>query len=86
MKDNNKTSHWFSHSKLKSLDLEEVSKRRRIINELEDSLSGTTIEQSDSGMKNNPDTSIVVEVENYDADLTSYASKTNEEYDDINIS
>ena len=37
-------------------------------------------------MKNNPDLSVVYEVENYDADLTSDSIKNNEEDDNINIS
>ena len=36
-------------------------------------------------MENDSDLSIVAEVENYDADLTTDASKTNEEDDDMNI-
>ena len=36
-------------------------------------------------MENNPDASIVPEVENYDADLTEDVSKTNKEYDIMHI-
>ena len=47
---------------------------------------GTTIEQSDSGTKHNPYTSIVAKVENSDAYLILDAVKTNEENEDMNIS
>ena len=43
LKDNDKTSHWVGNSKLKPLDLEAFYKIKIIINELEDSLTGTTI-------------------------------------------
>ena len=35
LKDNNKTAHWVGHSKLKTLDLEDLFKRKRKINEIE---------------------------------------------------
>ena len=47
-----------------------------IINKQESSLTGTTIENSDYGMKNNPALSVVTEVKNDDAYLTADAGKT----------
>ena len=55
------------------------------MNKIEVSLNGATIEQSYSGMKNNPDLSVGAEVGNAGADLTSDSGKTNEKYDSINI-
>ena len=55
------------------------------MNELEASITGTTIAQSDYGIKNNPDAFVVFEVANDDAYLTIYASKTNGEDDDMKI-
>ena len=86
LKDNDKTSYQVGHSNLKPLGLEKILKIKIMINELEASLTRTIIEQSDYSMKNNPDFSVVVEVANADADLTSGASKANEKYDDMNIS
>ena len=53
--------------------------RKTIISELEESLTGAKIEQSDTGMKNNPGLLQASEVANYDADLTAGASKIIEE-------
>ena len=50
LKDDNKTSHWFGHSKCKPLDLGDFYKIKTIINELEDCVTGTTIGQLDSGL------------------------------------
>ena len=44
------------------------------------------IEQSGYGMKNIPYLSVVAEVDNSGVDLTADASKTNEEYYNMNIS
>ena len=85
MKDDNRTSHWFSNSKLKLLDIEVFYIGKIIINKLEAHLTGTTFEESDSGMKNNPDVSVVAEVVNAYAYLTVDEGKTNEEYDNMNI-
>ena len=60
--------------------------RKIIIDEREANLTGDKIEQSDAGMKNNPDLIQEVEVENADADLTEDASKINKENKNINIS
>ena len=60
--------------------------RKIIIDEIEANLTGDKIEQSDAGMKNNPDLIQEVEVENADADLTEDASKINIENKNINIS
>ena len=57
--------------------MEYFKKRKNIINELEASLTGDTIEQSDSGMKNNPYLLQEAEVENTDAYLTADEGKTN---------
>ena len=54
MKDNNKTAHWVSLLKLKPLDIEDFLKRKIIINDLQSNLTGTKIEQSDSGRKEDP--------------------------------
>ena len=43
LKDNNKTSHWVGHSKLKTLYLEDFYNRKIIINKLEDSITGNKI-------------------------------------------
>ena len=56
------------------------------MNKIEASLTGNTIEQSDFGIKNNTDLSVVSEVENYDAYLTANVSTTNGEYDNKNNS
>ena len=55
----------------------ETLKKNHNKNELEASLTGDTIEQSDSGMKNDPAFLQEAEVANDDADLTSDASKIN---------
>ena len=86
LKDNNKTSHWVGHSKLKILALEDLYNIKIIINKLEASLTVTTIEKFDYGMKKNPDASVVADVENSDAFLTADASKINEEYENMNLS
>ena len=83
LKDNNKTSHWVGHSKLKTLYLKDFYNRKIIINEIEAGLSGNKIGHSDYVMKNNTDASIVAEVENDDTDLTVDSGKTNE--DDKNM-
>ena len=56
------------------------------MNKIEASLTGNTIEQSDFGIKNNTDLSVVSEVENYDAYLTANVGTTNGEYDNKNNS
>ena len=71
---------------MKPLDSEDLYKRKIVFKKLEAGLTGTTIEQSESGMKNNSDFSVFYEVENTDVDLTTYASKNNEEYDNMKIS
>ena len=71
--------------KLKSLNLKDYNKTKRISNQLEDSLTGTKIEQSDYFMKNNPNLLQVSEVANPDADLTADSSKTNEEDNNMKI-
>ena len=48
-----------------------------IINKIEAVLTEKKIEQSDAGIKNNPDFLQEAEVENADAYLTTYASKIN---------
>ena len=53
-KDNNKTAHWVGHAKLKPLDKGNFSKEK-VIDESQDILTSTTIEQSDPVKKNNPD-------------------------------
>ena len=60
--------------------------RKIIINKLDSGLTGTTIEQLDYVMKNNPDASVLAEVANPDAYLTADKGKLNEEDDDVNIS
>ena len=62
-----------------------IFQRKNIINKLEATLTGATIEHSDSGMKNNPDDFVFYEVENADAYLTADASKTNDNDDEMNI-
>ena len=54
LKDNNKTAHWVGNDKLKPLD-KDVSQKKERIDERQSSLTGTTIEKSSSGSKNNPD-------------------------------
>ena len=49
-------------------------------------MTGDTIEQSDSGMKYNPDLLQQSEVANYDAYLTADAGKIHEGNDNMNIS
>ena len=83
LKDNNKTSHWVGHSKLKTLYLKDFYNRKIIINEIEAGLNGNKIGHSDYVMKNNTDASIVAEVENDDTDLTVDSGKTDE--DDKNM-
>ena len=77
LKDNDKTSHWVGHSKLKPQDLDYFYKGKIIINKLEDSLTKNTIEESDYGMKNILDLSIVAEVKNADAYLAADSIKMN---------
>ena len=85
LKDNNKTAHRVGPLKLKPLYIY-IFLRKLIINELEASLTGTTIEQSDYGMKNNPDLLQKAEVENADVGLTADVSEINEDYYNMNIS
>ena len=47
------------------------------MNDLQASLTGTKIEQSDNGRKNIPDLIQEAEVENADADLTEYIGRNN---------
>ena len=49
-KDNNKTAHWVGFQKLKPLDIN-IILRKTIINELQASLTGDTIEHSYFGTK-----------------------------------
>ena len=49
---NNKTAHWVGQSKLKPLYTDDFSKK--VIDAIQASLTGITIEQSVSGRKNNP--------------------------------
>ena len=56
-----------------------------MINEIEAILTGSSTEQSDSGMKNNPGLLQVSEVVNADADLTAYSIKIVEDDDNMNI-
>ena len=51
MEDNNKTAHWVGQSKLKPLFVYFF----QFIDDIQYSLTGTKIEQSDSGRENNPD-------------------------------
>ena len=69
----------------KNLDIEYFFKEKTI-NELEDILTGYSIEQSDSGMKNNMDLIQVAEVVNSDADLTEDVGTINEDDYKMNIS
>ena len=78
-KDNNKTAHWVGHLKLKPLDTGDFSKEK-VIDEIQDSLTGTTIEQSDSGRENNTDFLQEAEEQeakeaNTDADVTAESNK-----------
>ena len=81
MKDNNKNAHWVGHSKLKPLDKDGF--QNKFIDYIQASLTGTTIEQSASGRKNNPH--VLKEYEeqeaeeaNSDADVISKEKKINE--------
>ena len=67
---NYKTLHWFGYSKLKPMGCKDFNKIKIILNKLEASLIETKIEQSDYGMKNNPDLYVVAELANNNADLT----------------
>ena len=51
LKDNNKTAHWVGHLQLKSLYTDVFFKRKPVVDDLQDSLTGNTIEQSASGGK-----------------------------------
>ena len=89
MEDNNKTAHWVVHSKLKPLDTEDFSKEK-VIDDIQDSLTGTTIKHSASGRKYNPDflqesEEQGAEEENADADVTAEANKINGDDKDMII-
>ena len=77
LKNNNKTARWVGHSKLKPLDTIDVFKKK-IINDLQASLTGVTIEQSASGSKNGTYLLQESEEKNADAYVTADASKINE--------
>ena len=53
LKDNNKTARWVGRAKWKPLDTYGFSKRKNV-DDVQASLTGTTFEQSASGRKNNP--------------------------------
>ena len=55
--------------------------KEKTIDDLQDSLTGTTIEHSDSGRENNPDLLQESEVSKADAYFTADASTINEDYD-----
>ena len=81
--ENNNTAHWVSHSKLKPLDTDDTFKRKNVIDGIQASLTGTTIEQSDLGRKINP--YLLEEAEekeseevNDDADVNSESNKIDE--------
>ena len=54
MKDNNKTEHWVGQAKSKTLDTDDFFKRKYFFDDVQDSSTGTTFEQSASGRKKNP--------------------------------
>ena len=90
MKNNNKTTQWVGHSKLKPLDTEGFSKEK-VINDIQASLTGTTIKQSYEVKIDNPD--LLQEAEeqkseesNADAYVTVDAGKMNENDDNMIIS
>ena len=87
LEDNNKTTHWVGHSKLKPHDIEDTFKINKVIIYLQAIWNGNTIEQSYSGRKNNPYESEEQESKEVDADadVTSYASKIDEDDDKIII-
>ena len=67
-----------SSFKSKTPGFRRLYKRKIINNKLKAGLTETTIEQSDSSMKNNQDISVVPEVVNAGAYLTEESSKTYE--------
>ena len=77
--DNNKTTHWVGRAKLKLLYKDDYHKRK-IIDDIQDILTGTTIEQSTSGRKKNlyllqGDKEKYYEEANYYADVNAEANK-----------
>ena len=83
LKDNNKTAHWVDHSKLESLYNEDFFKKTPVVDDIQASLTGNTIEQSASGKKNNPDLlqeeeEQEVEEANDDADVNAEANEIDE--------
>ena len=50
-KDNNKPAHWFGHSKLRSLDIDEFFKRTQKFDEKEASVTGKTEEKKNTAKK-----------------------------------
>ena len=50
LKDNNKTAHWVGHARLKPLDIYDFS-TKKVVDDIQASLTGTTFEQSASGRK-----------------------------------
>ena len=89
MEHNNKTTHWVGHSKLKSLCTEYFP--NKFIDEIQFSLTGTTIEQSDYGGKKNSYSLQKYEEQedeesNYDTDVTEESNKIDKDIDDMIIS
>ena len=54
MKHNSKTSRWVGHLQLKYLDTDDFFKRKSVVDDIQASLTGNTIEHSTSERKNKP--------------------------------
>ena len=55
-KDNNKHAHWVVHSKLRSLDIDELFKRTQNFDEKEAIVTGKTDEEKNTAKKTTDDT------------------------------
>ena len=91
LKDNNKTAHWVGRSKNTIPRYIIYFERRRVIDDIQASLTGTMIKKSSFGRKKNPyllqeAEEQEAEEENADADVTAEANKIYEDDDGMIIS
>ena len=91
MKDNNKTVHWVGCFKLKPLDTAGDFQQKKVIDDIQASLSGTKIEHYDYGREQNPYLLQEAEEQKYeeandDAYVTAEAIKIDEDENGMIIS
>ena len=85
LKDNNKTAYWVGHVRLKPLDTE-VFQKKKVVDDVQASLTGATIEQSVSRRENYPYLLQEAEEANADADVTVESNKIDGDNNNMIIS